>query len=64
MYLMCHDQYIMSGMGGPVALQNSEIIATMGAMDVEDKMDCLWRVRLIGREVIRLRREARDDGGK
>ena len=55
-YLTVHDQYIMSGMGGPVAINQVAVHAVMELFQVNDPLDCFEKVvRLSGYFIQKIR---------
>ena len=51
-FFTVQDQYIMGGMGGPVAINQMAIHAAMDLYEVEFKQDCFEKVLAACRELI------------
>jgi len=58
-YLIVQDQLILSGMGGPVAINQLAIHAAMDLHEIADRQDCFAKVVMLGRHFIELDRQAR-----
>ncbi len=52
-YFTVQDQFIMSGMGGPVALNQLAIYEAMKLYEIKDKQDCFEKVVILGRHFIK-----------
>ena len=52
MYFAVQDQYIMSGMGGPVAINQMAIHGAMDIYGVEYRQDCFDKVVMLYRHFI------------
>ena len=51
-WLMVHDQFLLGGMGGPVAINQIAIHEAMRLYDVGDPADCFEKVVAVSRQVI------------
>ena len=50
--MVVRDQYIMSGMGGPIAINQVAIHQAMELYDIEYKRDCFDKVVNVGRKFL------------
>ena len=51
-FLAVRDQYIMSGMGGPIAINQVAIHQAMDLYEIEFKQDCFEKVVNVGRKFL------------
>jgi len=51
-FMVVRDQYIMSGMGGPIAINQVAIHQAMELYDIEYKRDCFDKVVNVGRKFL------------
>jgi hypothetical protein len=60
-YLIVRDQYIMSSMGGPVAINQMAIHRAMDLYDIEFRQDCFEKVVNVGRKFLQEYNEKQKD---